>query len=288
MLAPGADLPSELLSHIIYHLRPTTSDSTRRARQGLAACSLVCRHWSNVISPMLFEFLTLRSAEDIRFLLNVIDKASVIRSFLLDSIQTVWLVENIEDVSRSRSWLHHAQSLSARLPEASFDYTVSRKHDDDGVPVDSSATQAPVYSPFRSLPRLPPLSSLRLTYLSLFRLRFASKTELAQFIDSFPSLNNCQCHQLTFVDYSPIVQSRRRRRRSSPSLRQCWIWRCDGTALTAQTMLASDILVVSAYLALNGDEWSTILHALLALALVSFYRVFITLGSSDGLSSSSH
>lgn len=298
MPATGADLPSELLSHVIYHLRPMITDATafeddRYARQGLAACSLVCHHWSNVISPMLFEFITLRGPEDIRFLLKVIDKATGSRPFLLSSIQTVWLHEGVEDVSRSQPWLHHAHSLSARLPKVSFTYSVFGKQDDNGVVVNPSnlnhsAVQAPVYSPFRSLPRLPPSSALRLNYLSLGWLQFASKTELARFIDSFPTLKSCQCGQLTFVDPSPIIQSRRLQRRPSAFIEWDVVWRCDGTALTAQAALASDIIMASSYLGLDGDEWSIILQALVALAPGSFDGTSVRLGSTDRLSTWPH
>ena len=293
MPATGADLPSELLSHIIYHLRPMITNATmfaedRRARQGLAACSLVCRHWSNVISPMLFEFITLRTLEDIRFLLDVIDKATASRSFLLSSIQTIWLDEVIQDISRSRPWLHHAHSLSARLPGVAFNYTIYRELDNDAATAGSSAVQACVYSPFRSLPRIPPLSSLRLTYLTLDRLEFASKTELARFIHSFPTLKECRCDELTFVDPSPILQSRGRQRHLLPSLKSDAAWCCDGTALAAQAALASDIIMAPAHLSLDGDEWGTVLQALVALAPGPFDNALVELGSRDGLGAFTH
>ena len=286
MPATGADIPSELLSRIINHLRPiitnvTPYDEDHRARQGLAACSLVCRHWSNVISPMLFEFIDLWSLEDIRFLLDVIDKGKASRSFLLNSIQTILLHEGVRDVSRSRPWLHHAHALSARLPRVSFNCVIYRELYDGGA-------SAWVYSPFRSLPRILPLSILPLTHLTLSRLQFASKTELARFIHSFPTLKECWCYQLTFVDPSPILQSRRRRRHPSPSLESTKAWRCDGTGLAAQAALASDIIMAPAHLGLDGDEWSTVLQALIALAPGSFENADVWLGSRDGLGALSH
>ena len=286
-------MPSELLSNIVDHLRPIITDTTpfnegHRARQGLAACSLVCRHWSNVISPMLFEVITLRSLEDICFLLDVIDKGKASRSFLLNSIQTVWLDERIPDVSQSRPWLHRAHSLFTRLPRVSFNCEIYRKLDDGGT-AGVSAVQACIHSPFRSLPRTLPLSILRrLTRLNLSRLQFASKTELARFIDSFPTLKECWCGQLTFVDPSPIVQSRRHWRHPSPSLEWDGAWCCDGTALVAQVILASDIMMASAHLGLGGDEWSTVLQALVALAPGTFDRAIVRLGSRDGLGGLSH
>ena len=288
MPTTGADLPSELLSHIIYHLQPMITDTTlfdedRRARQGLTACSLVCRHWSNVISPMLFEFITLRSLGDIHFLMDVIDKGTASRSFLLSSsIQTIWLHQ---DVSQSRPWLHHAHAFSTRLPRVSFNCTIYRKLDDDRATTGASAIQACIYSPFRSLPRTLPLSILRLSHLTLDGLQFASKTELARFIDSFPTLKECRCGQLTFLDPSPILQSRRRRRHPSPSLEWSTAWRCNGIGLATQAVLASDIIMASAHLALDGDEWSTVLQALVALAPGSFDRAAV---SRDGLGTLSH
>ena len=294
MPATGADLPSELLSRVVDHLRPmlandTSFDEVHRARQGLAACSLVCRHWSKVVSPMLFEFITLRCLEDVRFLLDVIDKATASRSsLLLSSIQTIWLYEDTQDVSGSRPWLHHAHSLFAQLPRASFNCTIYREPDDDGATASVSAVQACIYSPFRSLPRILPLSILRLTYLSLQRLRFPSKTQLARFIHSFPTLKDCWCGQLTFADPSPIVESRRRQRHPSPSIESDTAWSCDGTALAAQAALASDIIMAPAHLALDGDEWSTVLQALVALAPESFDNATVWLGSTEGLGAFTH
>ena len=289
MPVTGADLPSELLSHIVYRLRPMLVNNTsvgedRRQKQGLAACSLVCRHWSNVISSMLFEVITLQSLKDVRFLLDIIDEATCSRPFILDSIQIVWFDEDIRNVSRSPSWLHHAHSLPARLPKVSFRYAVYRRWDDDRVTGGSPAVrvQAYIYSPFRFLPRRPPLSILPLTWLSLDQLQFASKIELARFIDSFPTLKKCQCQQLTFVDPSP-VRFRRRQRRPSPSLRNCSVVQCDGTALAAQATLASNILMVPAHLALDSDEWDTILLALIAAAPRSFDKASMTLHSGDAL-----
>lgn len=264
----------------------TVFEEDRIARQGLAGCSLVCRHWSNVISPMLFEFITLRSLKDIQFLRNVIDKAPASRLYLVDSIQTICVDEDAEDLSQATSWLHHTHSLCVRLSKALFYYTVYRNVGDDRATVESSAAsavQARVFRPFRSLPRLPPLSSLRLTYLDLDGLQFASKTELSRFIDSFRTLKECQCDQLTFVDPSPIVQSRRCQWRPSQSLQWCSMWRCDGTAFATQAALVSDILMTPAHLSLDGDAWSTIQEALLALAPASFDRAEMGLDCDDEL-----
>lgn len=221
---------------------------------------------------MLFERLILSSPEDVRFLRNTLEKARTSRTFLPDRIQMIWIKEDVEDVAQGRSWLHHTHSLCTRLPKTSFHYAVLGSVDDVGPATGTSVIQTRVYSPFRSLPRVPPLSILRLTQLNLDRLHFASKTELARFIDSFPALELCWCSELTFVDPSPIIQSRRLQRRSSLTLKFCSIWRCDGTALSTQATLACDILKAPTRLALDGDSWNAILESLLALVPGSFER----------------
>ena len=143
-------------------------------------------------------------------------------------------------------------------------------------------------SEFETQIQHPPLSILPLTHLNLNGLQFASKTELARFIDSFPTLKKCWCAQLTFVDPSPILQSRRRRRRSPLSLEWNEAWCCDGTALASQAALASDIIMAPAHLGLDGDKWSTVLQTLVALAPGSFDHAGVELGSRDGLGVLSH
>ena len=75
-------MPSEILSYIAGHLQPvrlglTSYDDGRRMKRSLAACSLVCRHWSKIVRPMLFEWLQLENAADAQFLYA---RTDVIRS----------------------------------------------------------------------------------------------------------------------------------------------------------------------------------------------------------------
>ena len=224
---------------------------------------------------MLFEYLVLRSSKDVRFLQDVLDKARTSRPCLIDSIQTILIDEAAGDVSQTtRSWLHHTHLLFAQLPKTSFHYRITGNVND----------AAPIAG---SLSMLPPPSSLRLTAIVLSRLHFANKTELARLIDGFPTLTSCQCKQLTFSDASPIIQSRRQRW-FPPFLNWDAVWHCDGTVLTAQATLASDILMAHAHLALDGDDWSAVLQNLVALAPGSFDHVVMQLGSDNGLGMSFH
>lgn len=270
--ATGATLPPEILSYILDCLTPTdlrydSRDKYRRAKHGLAAPSLVCKHWSEATRPFLFQFLILSGPDDVQFLKGVVYSPQFVVSSLYGAIEEI---EIRQENSNAKPWLHHVHALSSQLRETTFKCTVANGADD---PASTVCCRAPFYS----LPRIPPPSNLRFFRLTLEGLVFTSKTELARLIDSFSTLAECYCDHLTFVDASPVVQSRRIRRRSSSSLRRCEISRCKETAISVQVTLASDILSAAARLRLDVRLWSAALEALLALAPSTFKRASVFL-----------
>lgn len=63
----AANLPPELLRPIAASLGPASSTASRVVvKKGLAACSLTCRDWAEVVRPFLFSDIELRSPEDIQ------------------------------------------------------------------------------------------------------------------------------------------------------------------------------------------------------------------------------
>ncbi|EKM59956.1 uncharacterized protein PHACADRAFT_115323, partial [Phanerochaete carnosa HHB-10118-sp] len=267
--ATGADLPPELLSRILYFLTPPDTcrvrasysfelswNEYRSLKRGLAAPSLVCNHWSEATRPLLFSRLQLISAEDVRMLRNVVDSPRFRTSSLSDAIQLVSIYQ--ETASTKPAWLHHVHWLTSRLQETLFNCYVKS-------PTDGSS---PVTCSIRC-PGCPP-SSLRLTALALVKLRFASATELALLVDSFPSLQHFACNQLTFIDPSPVIQSRRSPRMSLWSLIECQVSQCEAIPLFAKAALASDVLSIATRVGLDADIWDAVLHALLALAPGTF------------------
>ncbi|EKM59955.1 uncharacterized protein PHACADRAFT_206170 [Phanerochaete carnosa HHB-10118-sp] len=275
--ATGADLPPEMLSRILYYLTPPDTCKNRashsfelswkkylRLKSGLATPSLVCKHWSEAIRPLLFSRLGLRSAEDVRMLRNVIDSPRFRTSSLSGAIQRVSIQQ--EAAQTKPAWLHHVHWLTSRLQETLFHCYITS-------PTDGSHSMIGHRDLFRSLPRVPPLYSLRLTGLVLRKLQFASATEAALLIDGFPFLQRLACYQLTFLDPSPVVQSRRSSRRPSSSLVQCQVYQCEAIPLSAKAALASDILSIATRVGLDFHTWDAVLHALLALAPGTFQAV---------------
>ncbi|EKM53572.1 uncharacterized protein PHACADRAFT_125379 [Phanerochaete carnosa HHB-10118-sp] len=266
----GANLPPELLSHILIHAGAAdvwsrSLDERRRLKRGLLAPSLVCKHWSEVVRSYLFRELAFRSPDDVRFLVNIIDSPQFRASSLSRVIHEIQVHQ---DGSETKPWLHHIHLLSSRLPRTNFLYVAAENTDDAG----------PWRGPFHSLPRTPPTSNLQLSELTLDGLRLPSKTALARIIDTFPTLEQCFCLRLTFLDSSPVTQSRRPRRRFSSSLTWCEVSRCKEVSFPDQAMLASDILAASARLNIDNDTWITALQAFVAFAPETFDKVTLNLG----------
>ncbi|EKM52863.1 uncharacterized protein PHACADRAFT_126976 [Phanerochaete carnosa HHB-10118-sp] len=228
-----------------------------------------------MIRPALFRYLILRSPEDVRFLKCIVVSPRYITSSLSGAISCI---DIYHDAAESKPWLHHIHGLSARLWTTSFKCTVTNREND-------SASIVGRWAPFDSLPSITP-SYVPLTILTLNKLVFTSTTELARLVDSFSTLEDCRCDQLTFLDPSLVVQSRRARRRSSSSLEHCAISRCKGATLSSQATLASDILSIIARLGLDDRMWNVVLQALLALVPDTFERVLIEKLTATGRPSS--
>ncbi|EKM52559.1 uncharacterized protein PHACADRAFT_261062 [Phanerochaete carnosa HHB-10118-sp] len=272
----GADLPPEVLSFVLASVVPShinyhNSSERRRSKHELVAPSLVCRYWSEVIRPFLFQILILRSHEDVRLLKNVVSSPRYTSSSLFEAIQIIEIHQKAAD---TKPWLHHIHGLSTRLRGTIFTCTVLGDANDPASTVGR-------WAPFKSLPSLTP-SYVRLSVLTLDRLIFASTTELARVIDSFSTLKKCDCYALTLLDPSPVTHSRRIRRRLSSSLQSCRMSRCKEMTVLTQATLASDVLVAAARLGLDEQTWSGVVHAVLALAPSTFRGVLVRLHGQRG------
>lgn len=208
----NAGLPPELLAIIVTQVTPTDvywhqePEQRRQAKHQLVDLSLVCTHWSEVISPYLFRELVLRGAADLLFLRAIVDSVRWEKTPLGEVVEVLEVHQN---VSEAQPWLVHLHWLSTRLQKAQLRCTVLHTPD-------ASAGSSTV-APFRALPSLPP-SYVRLTMLSLRGITFASLPELRRLVHTFPTLRRCRCEQLTIVDGSPIVRAQRTRRNASSAL----------------------------------------------------------------------
>ncbi|EKM52872.1 uncharacterized protein PHACADRAFT_198921 [Phanerochaete carnosa HHB-10118-sp] len=139
------------------------------------------------------------------------------------------------------------------------------------------------WAPFQSIPSVaPPSGYVRLSDLTLNGILFITTTELARLIDNFPTLERCTCHHLTFLDPSPVVQSRRIHRRASLALRRCMISRCKDMTVSTQAALAADVLAVARRIGVDNRTWDATLQALLALVPYAFERANVWLEHQNG------
>ncbi|EKM48279.1 uncharacterized protein PHACADRAFT_203013 [Phanerochaete carnosa HHB-10118-sp] len=208
--ATGADLPPEVLSYILQCVPPRylglDLDERRKLKRGLAGPALVCKCWSEVIRPWLFREFELRSAEDVRFLKNIVSSPGFAASCLSESIKWIYIRQ---EATGAKPWLHHVHGLSTRLQGTKFRCVAKNRAGD-------AASAAGRWAPFESIPTVTP-SYVRLSDLTLHDVVFTSKTELVRLVDNFPTLENCYCERLTFLDPLPPARPRRLRRRSPPT-----------------------------------------------------------------------
>ncbi|EKM52871.1 uncharacterized protein PHACADRAFT_198919 [Phanerochaete carnosa HHB-10118-sp] len=277
----GADLPPEILSRILHCVTPARFywhdlAKLRRWKHEVVASSLVCKYWSEAIRPLLFKELQLHSAEDVQFLKNIIGSPEFTTSSLSRAIQRIHIHQ---EVTEAKSWFHHVHGLSARLRETKFDCTVVSQAGNAG----NAAPMPSRWAPFASMPSITPSSGyVRLSWLRLSGVVFTSTTELARLVDNFPTLKCCVCNQVTFSDLSPVVQSRRTRRRTSLALCACTISRCKDMTVLAKAALAADILAAGRRMGLDGRTWDATLQALLALVPNEIEQANVELDGQNG------
>ncbi|EKM50245.1 uncharacterized protein PHACADRAFT_201085 [Phanerochaete carnosa HHB-10118-sp] len=247
--ATGADLPPEILSYILKSFTLADSyydlDPSRKLKHGLAGPALVCKHWSEAIRPILLRVFELCSAEDVQFLKNIVSSSEFTASCLTGAIKRIIICQ---EATGAKSWLHHVHGLSTQLRETEFECIVGNCAGDV-----ASVSMANRWAPFESVPGVTP-SYVRLSRLALDSVVFTSKTELAQLVDNFHTLLECNCERLTFLDPSLVVQSRRIWRRPLPdrySL-ECAIQECKDMVVPNQVTLAADIVAPARHMGIDN------------------------------------
>ena len=102
-------LPVELTLVQIPRFVSEVSDIQKKT---LSACSLTCRHWATILRPLIFESLTLRSPEDLTFLVRLLN---------FSTWKFAQFIFSMELVETSPLWIHRAfMSLPHRLPKLSM------------------------------------------------------------------------------------------------------------------------------------------------------------------------
>lgn len=112
IFATGADIPPELVYRILSLLA-----TGYYSKEGLAACSQVCRYWARYLRPLLFKNITLRSLDDIVKILEFLD-ADVMEPPLAQCIGPGIYIRLRG--SQPAPWVHHIPRLSRRLTSKVF------------------------------------------------------------------------------------------------------------------------------------------------------------------------
>lgn len=277
----GWDLPEEILHECVSSIELKTEEEfherrhvAQRAKHALVAPSLVNRHWSTMLRPLLFRSLALRSRADALFLQDLVRSPAFATSVAtaITAIH-VWYTTPLTE-----PWVCHVQWLMHRLPRAELVWYPHHACVPDG----RTRTVSALLSPYASMPSVPP-SFLRLTSLHLDGAHFASCTKLVSLVDSFPTLTHCYCADLRFSALPPYVLPRWRSRQLAARrpLRYCRIAAAKDMTLAGQTALASDILWAPVPLRLDDGAWRAVLEAMVSLVPDTWEQATLELCSQD-------
>ena len=170
-------LPSELVHAIVIRMRDHDKDN-KPVKRGLASCSLTCRLWASLIRPLLFNELTIRSAdsEDVAQLLVFLDGPDTLDPYLRDCIRVLHAID--DRTPPSIPWSHQISRLHRRMPQIKAIYlTIENSGADDKLRPGRDSTR-----PFAIIPRTLPGSITPLWGLTLSNLRLPSVKALANYV----------------------------------------------------------------------------------------------------------
>ena len=293
--AEAQELPSEIIYLIVQALRANQvllqqqGDTNLRRKKGLAACSLTCRYWSEILRPLLFGSLTLRGPEDMTQLLGFLQ----ISPLLADCI---WDLQ-INQSSQGYPWFHHVTKLLAFLREDAYVSLMMDNSTLDPLPGTvsesksvSSKTRAKVkpvpYVQLDSLPRALPSSVLQmLTRITIRDLRLRRKSDLVRFVHGLSTLRSCAFRGVKFLQSTP-VEPAQALGRTSRLLHEVEVSQCqDDNGLVAQMDLAASVFINSDF-PFDGETWTQAVRAFLSLSLdPSYCRVRVSVDASSKHSS---
>lgn len=179
MVATAADLPPELFPIIIGYVTDAAQGrhflSLEGTKKHLAACSLTCLWWAQQCRPHMFQYLTLRSADDICVLRSLLAS----RTGRLPSIQGFIGTIQLEQSMVGPAWMYRA-FLDPFLSTKRKYLTIIRPTPTKRTSPHASASSSHAGEPtpacnsvlFSEVPRTLPLSLRRCRGVSLKNLYF--------------------------------------------------------------------------------------------------------------------
>ena len=185
------ELPAELVLAIMEYVEGASKSeaSTRSARRCLSACSRTCRQWYKRFRPLLFQRLILRSAADLRHLLELLANRSSPISGLIEHIE-------IQELAGSARWAQTILPLlHRRLPQLSTitQRTTAKPHT---VFSDQSSTPLPILMPVAPAAFASGFRSVKSLYLKNYN--YCSFAVLVRYLAAFPELNEVHLSRVTW------------------------------------------------------------------------------------------
>lgn len=196
---PFVKLPPELLLSVLEFVEASAADDgssvSQATRKFLSACASTCKQWSRQLQPLLFQWLTLRSHNDLRGLVELLDSPTSRTSRYIQRII-------IEETPDFHSWAHIAlRQLRGRLPQLySLEHVStleepSTRRDHPLFP-SSVDTLAGLRSGFRTVAQL-----------TLQNYRFHDFKAFARVVLAFPMLEELRCTRLSWGTAPPPTQA---------------------------------------------------------------------------------
>lgn len=256
MLAPATPhLPAELLLSILWHI----TQPRFGAKRGIAACSLVCRYWAEMLRPLLFKELRLRSNADIAFLVEVMQCPLSRPGRPLGNCIMKLRFSSVEDWSMSS--VNHLSRI-LKLCGRPFNSLLYLDIENRQASSSSRGTISQTYMPFSPFPRRPPTVP-QFTSISLYNVQLQRQMDLVSLLDNCPSTRVFELQKVTFLEETKIW---RRTLRSSSRLQCIQAVDCGDKSLGAQINLGAALVASQRRLRVDLDgDWAIALRVACAL-----------------------
>ena len=287
----GAYLPLETIDNVVLSFTVLAAHPTRGVemnKRELGLCSLTSRSWAKRCRPLIFGSIVIRSLEDFKNLLYLMDSAISIP-------QVPPLAECITHIDVRHyglwtiPWFHRIHNeLACRSVHLDPD-DLSLEFEEAYFPVASQAEGQRGYAPrslSTSLPRTIPRSMFSHGVLLLTDLHFHNADDLLRFIDDQPALSVVIWKRLTFdkpeSGVLQIPRPRVRRRRHWQDLHAFTIsqWSNIDFEIRAIFIIAAE--KVNTGLVTVSDWWKAMADVALSLLLPSARQIELNLQGDGG------
>jgi hypothetical protein len=278
-------LPPELFDGIIKSYTTIGGPGVNPAlavqmtKRELGACSLTCRFWARKCRPQILSFISLRSHEDFKQLLHLIDSAMEIED-IPSLAQCIEEIEVIHSGPWAVPWFHRIhRELTARDVDLDPD-RISLEIKGAYVPesVRSSETQSNEAQPndaetkgyaprslSTSLPRTLPRSLYSHGRLDLSDMRIRTVKDMLRLIDTQADLSFIAWKRLTFDEGATVPPPRTRTRRVWGGMETVSMSEWTNIELEMRIMFLLASEKVPETLAVPADLWDNMLKATIAL-----------------------